>query len=106
MTRRQLLLLDTAGGVLALLVVALSGALAALFTLIPHAGPAMGLGLALGLHPLAVVPGLVAGGQLAGLVGMLVADPALAVGKIVLWPALRDALAAPRGPDERPGAYA
>jgi len=48
----------------------------------------------------------VAGGQLAGLVGMLVAVPVLAVGKIVLWPALRDALAAPRGPDDRPGAYA
>lgn len=124
----------------------LVGSAAGLLTLIPYAGPAMGLGLALGLsalehgvglplvftagafavvnglegtvitpnlvgdrlglHPLAVVLGLVAGGQLAGLVGMLVAVPVLAVGKIVLWPALRDALAAPRGPDDRPGAYA
>jgi predicted PurR-regulated permease PerM len=124
----------------------LAGSAAGFLTLIPYAGPVMGLALALGLsifehglglqlaytagafalvnglegtvitpnlvgdrlglHPLAVVLGLVAGGQLAGLVGMLVAVPLLAVGKIVVWPALRDALAAPRGPDDRPGAYA
>ncbi|MFQ5696945.1 MAG: AI-2E family transporter [Myxococcota bacterium] len=119
----------------------LVGILAGALTLIPYAGPALGLALAellvafeggigmpmvwtaigfgavqalegslitpkivgdrLGLHPLAVVLGLLAAHQLAGLVGMLVAVPVLAIAKEALWPAVREALArgAPSKPD-------
>lgn len=119
----------------------LVGLSAGVLTLIPYAGPALGLAIAeilvafqggigmpmlwtligfgtvqalegsvitpkivgdrLGLHPLAVVLGLLAGNQLAGLIGMLVAVPVLAVAKEALWPAVREALArgAPSAPE-------
>ena len=40
----------------------------------------------LGLHPVAVILGLVAGGQLLGFVGMILALPALAALKVLAWP--------------------
>ena len=52
----------------------------------------------LGLHPVAVILGLVAGGQLLGLVGMILALPALAALKVLVWPDLES----PPAPDPRP----
>ena len=45
------------------------------------------VGERLGLHPIAVILGLVAGGELLGVVGMILAVPALAAVKILVWPA-------------------
>jgi predicted PurR-regulated permease PerM len=44
------------------------------------------VGESLGLHPVAVILGLVAGGELLGLVGMILALPALAALRVLVWP--------------------
>ncbi len=46
------------------------------------------VGERLGLHPVAVILGLVAGGQLLGFVGLILALPALAALKVLVWPEL------------------
>ncbi|HEX6971879.1 MAG TPA: AI-2E family transporter [Limnochordia bacterium] len=52
------------------------------------------VGNSVGLHPLAVIFAVLAGGELAGVIGMLVAVPAMAAGRVIvrgLWPYLRAA---------------
>lgn len=44
------------------------------------------VGESLGLHPVAVILGLVAGGELLGFVGMILALPALAALRVLVWP--------------------
>ncbi len=55
------------------------------------------VGERLGLHPVAVILGLVAGGQLLGFVGLILALPALAALKVLVWPDLEPEPAPSRG---------
>lgn len=58
------------------------------------------VGERLGLHPLAVILGLVAGGELLGFIGVILAVPALAVFRVLVWPRLSPADSSPPSAQE------